>query len=560
MQREDCALPDQCVQYFDITHSFKAGSATYHILGLRKDRPSYRDNYYIFQCTGHNQDQTINAHSSLVPIKHSLPRSRTGIDRRALASTDETQSSRVSASNRARTQSPKTASVDTTTMKDLITETMKNERRLMLNSLRKEMNGKKKTILRTIKKGNRTLLNATQEANKSDQLIHLLEEQKTLLNELSENFVKTTTDSMERLKETLVEVLNNHHTALQSMEDIQSKLVKTVEDEIQKLVQKNEQLLALTSDQTNMMNRLETTLGQKIDNQSNMARDNSGELNRLLVEQQRLLSNVAHQQQQYPSIDLIKETMVNVIQEQQKIPARSNTEVYTAPSLSRLQNHDLSPIQTRSAPLSETQTDQVFRAGNTKSSSAMTMKMSPDYHLLKISIRSPDRTQLYAKLMVDGIEYSRPLYTLCQRDPRQKDIYNCYIAPPTRDGLYQLTLVAKTDRDTTYQTNLSIRLPGSHLFQPTILPLMHQAFYDYHCILIEPLRRGLRENEQVLLHMVVPEAHKVKIRNGNETVELDGNEMKHAVVRKKVRVRGDLCIIGCWDRKIDATICVFSMV
>ncbi|CAF4642303.1 unnamed protein product, partial [Rotaria magnacalcarata] len=36
--------------YYDITHSFKVDSFTYHVLGLRKDRPSYGSTYYIFNC------------------------------------------------------------------------------------------------------------------------------------------------------------------------------------------------------------------------------------------------------------------------------------------------------------------------------------------------------------------------------------------------------------------------------------------------------------------------------------------------------------------------------
>ena len=36
--------------YFDITHSFQVGAATYHVLGLRRDRPTYSNQYYLFNC------------------------------------------------------------------------------------------------------------------------------------------------------------------------------------------------------------------------------------------------------------------------------------------------------------------------------------------------------------------------------------------------------------------------------------------------------------------------------------------------------------------------------
>jgi hypothetical protein len=90
--------------------------------------------------------------------------------------------------------------------------------------------------------------------------------------------------------------------------------------------------------------------------------------------------------------------------------------------------------------------------------------------------------------------------------------------------------------------------------------MVHQSFEQHQCILIEPLQRLLRQNEQVLIHMIVPGAHIVKIRNGDDNMELDVNEYKKEVVKKKIRVRGDVYVTGCWDKKTDSTICVFNMI
>ena len=552
MQKQQCDLPDHCGQHFDITHSFKVGPSTYHILGLRKDRPSYRNNYYIFECIGHEHEQPLKSRTTVETLKRSLPRSHTKPDQRSNHSAHDFRPSQTSASHRARTRSPKTSNIDVTTMKDLINETMKNERRFMVDSLRKEMNTKKKTIVRTIKKGNKTLLDATNEANKSDEILRLLGEQKTLLTEVCDRCIQTTTSSINTLKETLMETLTSQHSALQSMEQIQSTLLQTIEQEVQKIILKNEQIIALTSTQTNSINRVETTLTQKIDNSTQ--RD-STEFNRLLTEQKKVLADLTQQQQRSPSLDLIRETMINVLHEQQNTSTMMKSDENPSPPLMNIRTNDPLPTQNRSVRLSDSHISPTRRLGN---SSTIT-KSSSDYHLLKFSIRSAEKANLYAKLVVDGIEYSRPLHTLCQRDPFQKDVYNCYIAPPTKDGLYQLTIFAKTDNETNYRASISVRLPGSSQFQSVIFPLMHQSFYDHHCILIEPLRRVLRLNEQIFIHLIVPNAHKVKIRNGQDTLELEGNELKNDIVKKKIRVRGEVCIIGCWDRKTDATICVFSV-
>ena len=552
MQKESCDLPDHYSHYFNITHSFKVGLSTYHILALRRERPLFRENYYIFECIGHDHDQSIRQPSSLVPLKRSTTQSRT-------KSIDETRPTQTSASSSNRSQSKKRSDADATSMKDLITQTMKDERRLMLESLRKEMNMKKKTILRTIKKGNKTLLDATNEANKTEQIIRLLEEQKTLLTEASERFISTTTASIEMLKENLFETLNNQQNAFQSMEDVRLKLLKTIEEEVGKIVQKNEQILALTSTQNNSIGRLETTLTEKIDTQSNLNRKDSTEFNRLFTEQKKLLTDFAEQQQKRsPSLDVMRETMVNLLHDQQNIPKRSISEIHSpaAPKASVPTEDFSSPTQISL----ETPTSSKRRTGPNRSSSATTSQIPSDYHLLKFSVRSSEKAQLYGKLVVDGLEYSRPLHTLCQRDPFQKDVYNCFVAPPTRDGLYQLTIFAKTADDTAFRAAFSIRLPGSHQFQSLTFPLLHQSFYDHNCVLIEPLRRNLRLNEQILIHFLVPDAHKVKIRNGNELFEFDTNELKNDVVKKKIRVRGDVSIVGCWDRKSDSTICVFNTI
>jgi hypothetical protein len=179
--------------------------------------------------------------------------------------------------------------------------------------------------------------------------------------------------------------------------------------------------------------------------------------------------------------------------------------------------------------------------------------------LFKVSIRTPEPAHLFAKLVIDGMECSRRLHTLCQRDVIQNDVYNCYIAPPVKDSPYEVTIYAKTNKETTYRAAICIRLPGSNISQLITFPMIHQSFEEHQCILIEPLKRLLRRNEQVLIHMIVPSALVVKIRNGDDHIELDANEYRSDVVKKKIRVRGDVYVTGCWDKKTDSTICAFNV-
>src|SRR6185369_10071792 len=68
---ENCNLMTHNGSFFDITHTFKVGSSTYHILGLRKDRPTYRNNYYIFNCTDNQHDSIHESLSKSTLFKRS---------------------------------------------------------------------------------------------------------------------------------------------------------------------------------------------------------------------------------------------------------------------------------------------------------------------------------------------------------------------------------------------------------------------------------------------------------------------------------------------------------
>jgi hypothetical protein len=180
-------------------------------------------------------------------------------------------------------------------------------------------------------------------------------------------------------------------------------------------------------------------------------------------------------------------------------------------------------------------------------------------NLFKITIRTPKNVDLFIALKVGDIEYPRSLHTLCQRDHIQSDVYNCYVAPPL-NGLYDVAIYAKTNNETLYRDAINMRLRVLNIVDAFTFPHIYSSFTEHNCILIEPLQRLVYENEEVLIHMIIPHANVVKIQNGDDYIVPGKDEYKGGVLQKKVRVQGDLHICGRWDDKADSIsiLCVFN--
>jgi hypothetical protein len=563
MHAENCNLMTQDGSFFDITHTFKAGSSTYHILGLRKDRPTYRNNYYIFNCTGNQHELTNESLIKSVLTERSARASErtSGFKHRPITYPRTTTTPIDDLTHpRASTESLKKMETDTTAMKETFTKVMRVERRMLVASLRREMDVKKKAVIRSIKKENEVLLQATIEANNNKEIIRLLDEQKRSLADSYETCISSTTSSIDALKQTLIEILNTQQDTSQSVEQLQNTLIQAIEQEAQKITLKNEEILRLTAAETNAINQLQDALVQKIENYPTTIKHDDEVLNRLFAEQQQVLTDTIAQQQQALSLDLIKRTVIDALDEQ-RLTLRQQTTSDTTTNISSEQalTNTNTIINKNDHSLPRMKPSQHLHNVN-QPLPRVTLNKLTDQHLLKVSIRSPEPARLFAKLVIDGMECSRREHTLCQRDTIQSDVFNCYIAPPTKNGPYEVTIYAKTNKETTYRAAICIRLPGPNISQSITFPLVHQSFEKHQCILIEPLQRLLRQNEKVLIHMIVPGAHVVKIQNGDDNTELDENEYKNGIVKKKIRVRGDVHVIGCWDKKTDSTICIFNTI
>ncbi|CAF3542276.1 unnamed protein product [Rotaria sp. Silwood1] len=185
-----------------------------------------------------------------------------------------------------------------------------------------------------------------------------------------------------------------------------------------------------------------------------------------------------------------------------------------------------------------------------------------DENIFKISIKTPAYVDLYASLNIDDIEYPCHLHTLCQRDINQIDTMNCFLAPPT-DGHYEIRIYAKTNHETTYQDTIYMRLNVFNIIQAITFPIIYQSFSEYKCILIEPFRRLIQKNEYLFIHMIIPDAILIKIKNGEDYIIPNKDEYKNGLLKKEIHIQGDLHVCAQWNDKTNrqiSTICVFNMI
>ena len=181
-------------------------------------------------------------------------------------------------------------------------------------------------------------------------------------------------------------------------------------------------------------------------------------------------------------------------------------------------------------------------------------------NLFQIAIQTPANIDLMVDLKMDTSTYPHNLHTLTQRDPNQSDVYKCMIAPPV-DGLYEVNIYAKTKEETSYSEAIKMRLRVSDIVDAFTFPNIYQSFTEHNCILIEPLQRFVHMNEQVMLHMLLPNMKVIHIRNGDDDIVPNKDEYKNGILKKEVRVQGNLQVCGRWDDNADSItiVCSFTM-
>lgn len=181
-------------------------------------------------------------------------------------------------------------------------------------------------------------------------------------------------------------------------------------------------------------------------------------------------------------------------------------------------------------------------------------------NLFQISIHTPNNVNLLLQLKVNETEYPGCLHTLCQRDENQSDILNCFLAPPVA-GLYQINIFANVNNEKQYRDAIEMRLRVPNIADAMTFPRFYAAFSQHKCILVEPLQRLVYRNSEILIHMIIPLANVVKIKNGEDFISLIQDDYKNGILKKKLRVQGDVCIHARWNDNADKidTLCVFDL-
>jgi hypothetical protein len=389
------------------------------------------------------------------------------------------------------------------------------------------------TLRQSINEDNKIFIQESMAFNvNKEEIVRLLDEQKHSLESIYEKQIRTIESSIDRFVQTMRELTDiQRELSSPALDQLQPILIQTIENEVKKTISKSTEKFELT---ILSINELKHSLEQIIEKHSTTtvtttARDDVDLLNRLFSEQKKFLIDTIERQETLWS-ERIKRIVHEALIEQKP------TSVIDTPIVIPDQVID-HPLKVRQA--SSNQTDQ---------------------HLFKVSIKSPEPVRLFAKLFIDGNEYPRKSHTLCQRDPIHSDQVTCYIAPPAVDGPHEVIIYAKTDTETTYRATISIRLPGANIAQSIFFPYIFPSFETYQCILIQPLQSFLKYNDHVLIHMVIPKAHRVKIRNGNDDIILNPNEYINGIVQKKVQVKGDVYVYGQWDNETDLPVCFYYVI
>jgi hypothetical protein len=184
-----------------------------------------------------------------------------------------------------------------------------------------------------------------------------------------------------------------------------------------------------------------------------------------------------------------------------------------------------------SDPFKETMSSVSYEQFTTQSSFGLRQDPRP----FKLSIKAGEFAHVFARLSIDGHEYPKDVHTLCQRDPLDEPVIDYFVAPSIKNAPCELIIYGKTCKETEYQATLCVQL--SYLKIPPL-------FENKQCVLLEPLQRYQRKDENTVLHVVISKALQVKTRNGDSDVELSGNEYHDGVPKKKVKVQGNIIVHG----------------
>ena len=545
--------------YFDITHSFQVGAATYHVLGLRKDRPTYSNQYYLFNCHQNS------------PIRSFLPAIRPSTEKSARTndSFEHERKTLIKAIGGLK----KDGEADRARWEKSF-EQIQN----LIELLRKDFAGHQPTNNETIKthlqsffktvKELETKLLVEFESNRND---HRLQEQQDLRLKTIEETQKTMFDKLNQIAKKIDEQPANHQTSIKQSTD---SITNFIEEQ-----------------QTNInlqLNQISTRIEQKSSSQQISVEQITNSISSLIKAEQTNLSVQLNQIKDL--IDLFGKVNIpattssgensppppgslSIVQVRQLfIEQRSflqdflgKQQVNLVEQLSQTINVNLKQILLTHASSSNDLMRQLFV--DLRKSITELFLTGPEPHVpltdqnpFQVSIETAEYAEVYAKLYVDNQECPKDQHTLCQRDPVSKDLLQCFVSPPLTSGTLALKIFAKTEKEDQYRAAITVEMPLVNIKRGWTFPKLERAFYEHRCILIEPLRSFVQLNEQLTIHLVLPQVSTVQIRNGEQIIQLETDQLPQGILKMKLQVRGHITVQGQWNGHRETNICRFSLV
>ncbi|CAF4567751.1 unnamed protein product, partial [Rotaria sp. Silwood2] len=311
--------------FSDVSYSLKIGSSTYDVLRRRMKNLKYNNNNnYVLA-----EDASIRCKSANISRTSFSPSQRSKSPKRSISPERRPKTShcrrvnndiylpnkqqeqqQISNQIRHRRYTPlKHKKTNQTSDK-----TVKTDKKVLTDELCQKTTKDKHSSVKSIQKKRKTSIEATIN-NQKHEIIQIFNEQKQSLAQLLEQHIDTiTTSSINVIKQIATETLESQEHI--STKELKHTLIQAIQQELQQTLPKTMDKSQTNSLDVNTFNRLEDILTQTIEKYITTTNKNDNvALSNLFTEQKQVLVDTLTQQRSTPSIDLIKQTVIDALSE-----------------------------------------------------------------------------------------------------------------------------------------------------------------------------------------------------------------------------------------------------
>ncbi|CAF4642984.1 unnamed protein product, partial [Rotaria sp. Silwood2] len=356
--------------FSDVSYSLKIGSSTYDVLRRRMKNLKYNNNNnYVLA-----EDASIRCKSANISRTSFSPSQRSKSPKRSISPERRPKTShcrrvnndiylpnkqqeqqQISNQIRHRRYTPlKHKKTNQTSDK-----TVKTDKKVLTDELCQKTTKDKHSSVKSIQKKRKTSIEATIN-NQKHEIIQIFNEQKQSLAQLLEQHIDTiTTSSINVIKQIATETLESQEHI--STKELKHTLIQAIQQELQQTLPKTMDKSQTNSLDVNTFNRLEDILTQTIEKYITTTNKNDNvALSNLFTEQKQVLVDTLTQQRSTPSIDLIKQAVIDALSEHNSRSMTPNTRTNITnhrKSHTKITNNDVKIT----ANLKQTRVDAAFR-------------------------------------------------------------------------------------------------------------------------------------------------------------------------------------------------------